>query len=62
MIINQSLEDLKALIFNTQESNQLKIAFIKEELQSRRYLANNAKIATKLMEYTKERIAIAEMA
>jgi anti-sigma28 factor (negative regulator of flagellin synthesis) len=46
------LETLKALIYKTQESNQLKIEFIKEELQSGKYETQSDQIARKLMEYS----------
>ena len=49
----KQLEELKALIFSTPETNQTKIEFIKEELSSGRYQIHSDNIAAKLTEYTK---------
>jgi negative regulator of flagellin synthesis FlgM len=48
----QQLEALKAHIFNASESNQAKLAFIKEELSAGRYEMNSERIALKLLEHT----------
>lgn len=47
----QQLEALKAHIFNTNESNQARIQFIKEELAAGRYEINSQRIATRLLEH-----------
>ena len=50
----QQMADLKAAIFNSPESNQTKIEFIKEELAADRYEIHSHHIATKLMAYAPE--------
>ena len=42
---------LKAIIFDTPETNQTKIEFIKEELTAGRYEIHSQTIAAKLLEY-----------
>lgn len=47
----KQLEALKAHIFNTSESNETKIQFIKEELAAGRYEIHSDRIAAKLLEH-----------
>ena len=47
----KQMADLKAIIFNTPETNQTKIQFIKEELSADRYQIHCHHIASKLLEY-----------
>jgi negative regulator of flagellin synthesis FlgM len=47
----KQLETLKAHIFNTSESNQAKIQFIKEELAAGRYEIHSERIAAKILEH-----------
>jgi len=47
----KQLEELKAHIFNSSESNQTKIQFIKEELAAGRYEIHSDRIAAKLLEH-----------
>lgn len=47
----KQLDALKAHIFNTSESNQTKIQFIKEELAAGRYEIHSDRIAAKLLEH-----------
>lgn len=47
----KQLEELKALIFKSPETNHTKIEFIKEELHAGRYEINSNTIAAKLTEY-----------
>jgi len=49
----KQLDDLKAIIFTTTETNQAKIQFIKEELLAGRYEIRSDRIADKLLEYAK---------
>ena len=47
----KQIEALKAIIFNTPETNQTKIEFIKEELSTGKYQIHSDHIASKLTEY-----------
>lgn len=42
---------LKAAIFNSQESNEAKIRFLKEELAAERYQVDSHRIAEKLVSH-----------
>lgn len=57
----KQVAELKAMIFDTPETNQTKIEFIKEELSVGRYQIHSDHIVAKLMEYTEliEEIEIA---
>ena len=48
----KQVAELKAIIFETPETNQTKIQFIKEELSAGRYQIHSEHIVAKLMEYT----------
>ena len=47
----QELENIKALIFDTTETNSTKIQIIKEEVLAGRYEIHNDRIADKLLEF-----------
>lgn len=47
----KQLEALKAHIFNTSDSNETKIQFIREELAAGRYEIHSERIAAKLLEH-----------
>ena len=47
----KQMAELKAIIFDTPDTNQTKIQFIKEELSADRYQIHSNHIANKLMEY-----------
>ncbi len=49
---SKQMAELKAMIFNTPETNQTKIQFIKEELSAGRYQIRSHLIAEKLLEHT----------
>ncbi len=48
----KQMAELKAIIFDTPDTNQTKIQFIKEELSAGRYQIHSKHIASKLLEYT----------
>jgi flagellar biosynthesis anti-sigma factor FlgM len=48
----KQMAELKAIIFDTPDTNETKIQFIKEELSAGRYQIHSNRIATKLMEYS----------
>ena len=50
----ESLDALKAIIFNANTISQTKIQFIKEALETGRYEIRNDQIAAKLLEYVPE--------
>ena len=49
--IAKQMAALKAIIFNTPETNHIKIQFIKEELSTGRYQIHSHHIAAKLLEF-----------
>ena len=57
----KQMAELKAMIFDTPDTNQTKIQFIKEELSADRYQIHSNHIAAKLMEYaeTTDQVEIA---
>ena len=57
----KQMDELKAMIFSTHETNQTKIQFIKEELSAGRYQIHAHHIAAKLLEHT-QLIEYAEIA
>lgn len=56
----QQIEALKAIIFNSSDTNQTKIDFVKEELSANRYQINSDHIAEKLTEYTTYNTLVAQ--
>lgn len=60
--VGKQLETLKRLIFNSTESKQAHIEFIKEEVATGKYQIYSEKIAAKLMEHAQEEMEYPEMA
>lgn len=59
----KQMAELKSIIFDSPDTNQTKIQFIKEELSANRYEIHSNHIASKLLEYAELPLPeLAEMA